>query len=237
MGPMRTYKEFSFNIAEDGLSEGHLGGRIKEDRVADAIKARGEKPNIKTRGQQAKKDIENVPHSGGIPYRDTHKDHMANAKGHPAEPGQSGAGENDPRRSKRKPAHPDDPHRGTGKNYDKHDTITNLADTGKAARDDHKNWGPDHQGKGQNSVQHGTADAMKKSEKSDLAKKLKQPFKPKKESVNLKTYEEFKLNFGGGLSEGKMGRVRVDRDSFGDSIIGTGPDKRKPYTFQRLGVQ
>jgi len=53
---MRTYKEFSFNIAEDGLSEGHLGGRIKEDRVADAIKARGEKPNIKTRGQQAKKE-------------------------------------------------------------------------------------------------------------------------------------------------------------------------------------
>jgi hypothetical protein len=217
MGPMRTYKEFSFNIAEDGLSEGHLGGRIKEDRVADAIKARGEKPNIKTRGQQAKKDMDDRPHTGGIPYADRHKDHMANAKGHPDEPGQSGAGENDPRRYKRKPASPDNPHRGTGKNYDSDSKISDIADDGRSARDDHKNTGPDYKGKGQNSVQHGTADAMKKSEKSDLAKKLKQPFKPKKESVNLKTYKEFKLNlpvqihgtsmFQSGLSEGKIGGV------------------------------
>tara|TARA_B100000470_G_scaffold189372_1_gene155741 strand:- start:253 stop:738 length:486 start_codon:yes stop_codon:yes gene_type:complete len=154
---------------------------LDEDRVADAIKARGEKPNIKTRGQQAKRDREDIPHQGGIPYRDKHKDHMANAKGHPAEPGQSGAGENDPRRYKRKPPEHDNPHRGTGKNYDKEPKISDIAADGRSARDDHKNWGPDYKGKGQNSVQHGTADPMKKSEKSDLAKKLKQPFKaPKK---------------------------------------------------------
>ena len=181
-----------------------------EDRVADAIKARGEKPNIKTRGQQAKRDREDILHQGGIPYRDRHKDHMANAKGHPAEPGQSGAGENDPRRYKRKPPEHDNPHRGTGKNYDKEPTISDIADSGRSARDDHKNWGPDYKGKGQNSVQHGTADPMKKSEKSDLAKKLKQPFKPKKESVGpVGVREGFDLG-SDGLSSGKLGGLRTN---------------------------
>ena len=59
-------------------------------------------------------------------------------------------------------------------------------------------------------MQHGTADPMKKSEKSDLAKKLKQPFKPKKESVGpVGVREGFDLG-SDGLSSGKLGGLRTN---------------------------
>jgi hypothetical protein len=51
---------------------------------------------------------------------------------------------------------------------------------------------------------------MKKSEKSDLAKKLKQPFKPKKESVGpVGVREGFDLG-SDGLSSGKLGGLRTN---------------------------
>ena len=149
---------------------------VNEDRVADAIKARGEKPNIKTRAQQAHRDIKSGQHWAGA---DPHGADLPNAKSDPSKEGQGGALDSDPRRFKRLPAKEHGSTRGTGKNVDTHDAISAKADMSRSGRDNMKNWGPSSHGKGQNSVQHGTADAMTKSAKSDLAKKLKQPFKKK----------------------------------------------------------
>ena len=120
---------------------------VDEDRVADSIKARGFKVSTKTRNQQAQYDRD--AHSGWGDRK--------NAKGAPDRDGDGGAGQNDPRRSKRKPASPDNPHRGTGKNYDSADKIADKVAFKKADT--------------------GLGGTISKSEKSDLAKKLKQPFK------------------------------------------------------------
>jgi hypothetical protein len=163
---MKTYKEFT------------------EDRVADAIKGRGEKVSTKTRNQQASKDIKSGQSNyKGVDISSPHGADLPNAKSDPTKSGQGGALDSDPRRFKRLPAKEMGSTRGTGKNVDTHDSISAKADMSPRERDDAKNIGYTSHGKGQNSVPHGTADAMKKSEKSDLAKKLKQPFKPKKESV------------------------------------------------------
>ena len=79
---------------------------VNEDRVADAIRDRGDKVSTKTRNQQAAKD-RRPTHD----LRDPHAEHRPNAKG-------DSALDNDPRRFKRLPSTEVGSNKGIGKKVD-----------------------------------------------------------------------------------------------------------------------